>query len=231
MYNIAIVDDEWDSIEHLERCLNVYCEEFKISFSISRFTRGFELLDSFKCKYDIIFLDVDMPVINGIEIAKKIREFDKKVVIIFVSLFPKFALKGYEVSALDYIVKPVEYNHLKLKLQRAISVVNLNNMDVLCFKTLNGFVRIPKNTICFIEISSHKITIHTFNEEYFCYGTMKQMCNMIGTEEFILCNSCYLVNLRAIEKVEGNNLYINGSVLLISRPKKKALISRLKEML
>ena len=120
MYRVAIVEDEWESFESIRKCFEEYTKEYGEAFNIIRFKNGMYFLGAYSSNFDIVIMDIDMPQMNGIQTAADLRKVDDKVVLIFVTFLAKYAIKGYAVDALDYVVKPVNYHTFKLKIARAI---------------------------------------------------------------------------------------------------------------
>ena len=120
MIHLAIVEDEQLYIDQLTEYIHRYEAEKKQKFKISVFSDGAEIVEDYKGVYDIIFLDIQMKFMNGMDAAEKIRELDPNVVIIFITNMTQYAVRGYEVDALDYIVKPVEYFSFSQKFSRAL---------------------------------------------------------------------------------------------------------------
>jgi DNA-binding LytR/AlgR family response regulator len=121
---IAIVEDEAVYQRQLREYLNKYQDEFHCALQISVFDSGISFIHSFSSQFDIILLDVAMPYIDGIETARRIREMDTEVVILFVTNQAQHAIRGYEVDALDYILKPISYFAFSQRLKRALSRVS-----------------------------------------------------------------------------------------------------------
>ena len=106
MYKIAIVEDEWESAENLTACFEKYTREYGVEFNITYFKNGFNFLDEYTPDYDIVFMDVDMPQMNGLKTAKKLRMIDTSVVLVFVTFLAKYAINGaarIELYKLNYI--------------------------------------------------------------------------------------------------------------------------------
>ncbi|MBO5968764.1 MAG: response regulator transcription factor, partial [Clostridia bacterium] len=106
---IAIVEDEAVYQQQLREYLAKYQEEFGCTLQVSVYDSGINFVHNFSSQFDIILLDVAMPYIDGIETARRIREIDSEVVILFVTNQAQHAIRGYEVDALDYILKPISY--------------------------------------------------------------------------------------------------------------------------
>ena len=122
MYQIAVVEDSSQESTSLISLLVKYEKENNLNFKIDLFQNGFLFLDEFEPNYDLIFMDIAMPGINGIDVSKKIREADEQVPLVFVTSLTQYALQGYKVGAIDYLVKPVTYDHLKITLSRVLAI-------------------------------------------------------------------------------------------------------------
>lgn len=227
-YKIAIVDDEQESIDSLRQCLDLYANEYGVSFDTDLFTDGANFLSGYKPGYDVVFMDVDMPKLNGLLAAKSLRSFDDNVVLVFITNLAKYAIKGYEVNARDYILKPLNYSAFKLKIKRILSAVKIKQ-DKNILLTSNGTtVKVDENSIYYIEINNHNIVYHTEKGDFTSYGTMKLVEKTLSKNQFFRCNSGYLVNLKHISKVAGNEVIIvNGDRLVISRARKKEFLERI----
>lgn len=117
---IAIVDDEEIERNRLQEYLEKYEEENRVVLNVDNFSSGDQLMKNYRLAYDIILFDVDMPGTNGMETAKRIREVDANVVMLFVTNIAQYAIDGYEVEAVDYILKPIAYYDFSMKFKRAV---------------------------------------------------------------------------------------------------------------
>lgn len=165
MFNIAIVEDEWECFERLKECLEKYNEEYGVMFNITHYSNGIDFISSYKADYDIVFMDVDMPEMNGFSTAKKLRKMDSTVTLIFVTHLAKYAIKGYEVDALDYVLKPVDYAVFKMKIDRAIKRSKLNDSSEVVIKHKEGVARISLAELLYVEISNHDLIYHTAHQK------------------------------------------------------------------
>lgn len=227
MFNIAIVEDEWECFERLKECLENYSEEYGVMFNITHYSNGIDFISSYKADYDIVFMDVDMPEMNGFSTAKKLRKMDSTVTLIFVTHLAKYAIKGYEVDALDYVLKPVNYAVFKMKIERAIKRSKLNDSSEVVIKHKEGTARISLAELLYVEISNHDLIYHTSHGDYYAYGTMKMVENLLPSESFSRCNNCYLVNLRNVTKMENGYVYVGDTKLATSRLRVKPFLQAL----
>ena len=109
MYHIAIVEDEKEFSTQLEKYLEQYQEENNVRFKVSVFQDGAEILEDYKKIYDVILLDIEMPRLNGMDAAEQIREMDTEVTLMFITNMASYAINGYAVGALDFVMKPINY--------------------------------------------------------------------------------------------------------------------------
>lgn len=232
MIKIAIVEDNEIEAQQLLSCLQHYEKECKQTFQIDLFNDAKAFLDSYNVNFDIIFFDIEMPGINGMKAAFKLREFDKNVIIIFVTNMAKFAIKAYEVNALDYILKPVKYEKLLFKIQKAIEIVKANSESELTIMNKGNITRLSAKNIIYIEVEGHLLTYHTTNGKIIGQGSLSSIEQELKARNFMRCNSCYLVNPRFIESIKGFDLFMmNGDCLKISQPKKKVFMQEMTQWL
>lgn len=227
MYAIAIVDDDREDIAAFKELVGRYFKENGGEYTLAEFSDGSEIIAEYSPRYDIVFLDIDMEKLNGIATAKKIRKSDENTVIIFVTRMAKYAIKGYEVSALDFIVKPVEYYGFALKFRRALRYVDSNRKNIISLKVGGSMVYVDECEIKYIETINHYLVYHTKRGEFKILGALKSATEQLSPENFAMCNRCYLVNMRYVESVEGNMLSLGDEKLIISRYKRKEFLKAL----
>lgn len=227
MIKIAIVEDEAEAARLLCDCLQRYQEETGIEMDSTVFSNAPDFLQKYRPEFDLVFMDVDMPDMNGIDASRKLREMDDRVVLIFVSNLSQYAIYGYEVVALDYILKPVNYYALKLRLRKALRAVQ-NRAPVLLVLPCNGGSRYLKSTdILYVEVQGHKLIYHIVTgEQLRTSGTLKQVETKLGPG-FFRCNYCYLVNFSHVNQVTGNTAVVGKDKLQISRNRKKVFLQQL----
>lgn len=115
---VAIVENEEKEIKNYFQLLKQYEKEMKQKVEVLIFKNGYDFIENYKNDIDCVFMDIDMPGINGLETSKKLRELDEDVIIIFVTNLPQFAIDGYKVQALDFLLKPLDYVNLKVELNK-----------------------------------------------------------------------------------------------------------------
>ncbi len=226
--NIVIVEDDTDASDKLKNYLNKYGKDENIVFDISCYTDGETFLKNYrKENAGIVFLDIELPNIDGMSVARQIREVDASAVIIFVTKMVQFAAKGYEVDALDFLVKPVVYPEFALKMRRAVNIARMNEEEGILVPVNNGFYRVATDDILFVEIMGHSLKYQLADRVVEARGTLKEVQKILEGHGFVRCNSCYLVNSRYIDAVEGYQVSIKGFTLKISQPRRKTFMKEL----
>ena len=228
MYSIAIVDDEAVHIKNLSDYIERFFKENGgAEYRISVFNDGDELLKDYHAAYDIVFLDIEMERVNGMKAARIIRKTDEDTAIIFVTHMARFAIKGYEVNALDFIVKPVDYFSFALKMKKAIKYVDNNLDNSIEIRISDAVYSIKERDIYYVESIEHNVIFHTAIGEFKLYGTLKAFAERLSKSTFVMCNRCYIVNMRHVDSVVGKIAVVHGCQLVISRYKKNEFMQAL----
>ena len=229
MKNVVIVEDNKREADVISNYLHRYGLENGTSFQVTRYCDALTFLAAYKPEYDIVFLDIEMPGINGVDAARKLREADSEVAIIFVTNMVQFAVNGYEVGALDFIVKPVEYYNFSMKMHRAMRLcaIKSESGDELTVQTGTGLKRIKIAAIKYIEVLGHHLLFHTFGGETDVCGSLKDMEEKLRGYHFSRCNNCYLVNLKYVSGINGASAISDGEEIQISRRRKKSFVDDL----
>lgn len=224
---IAIIDDKESDASFLKSFIDKYQESHKDNycFQIINFDRGINFIDPFDGSFDIVFLDIDMPIMSGLETAKKIREFKSRMNIIFVTNYASLAVDGYGVDALGFIVKPVKENDVYFVLDKALDKIERESSDEkVIIKIKSGYQTIKTSSIKYIEVNVHDIFYHTLDGTFKTRGVLKQIEETFDKKKFVKASSCYLVNLDFIDSIEGDDIKIDGTRLKIARTRKKEFI-------
>lgn len=229
MVNVAIVEDSNSAANALTTILSRYQQENDVEFGVFRFENAISFLTGYKANYDIVLMDIDLPDIDGMTAAHRLREMDKRVLLIFVTNMAQLAVKGYEVEAYDFVVKPVSYANFALKLHRALNKVNAERSKQVLLSVDDGTVAFNIKDIKYVEVIRHRIIYHTTSGEYNAHGTLKEVERQLDDSNFVRCNSCYLVNLRAVTSVKGYTVYVGDEPLQISHPKRSEFLRALND--
>ncbi|MFV0254431.1 MAG: LytR/AlgR family response regulator transcription factor [Beutenbergiaceae bacterium] len=228
MIRIGIAEDDRASAKVLLSYLSRYQDEHDVTLAVHAFGDGSDLLDNYRSDYDILFLDVEMPQMDGFEVAHRVRAFDTEVVIIFITHLGQLAVKGYEVDALSYLVKPVTYFSFEQELDRSLARLRQRDRRSVAFSVDRSFVRLDPAEIIYVESDRHRITVHAIDRRYTFSGTLKAMEEDLDGLGFVRSNNCYLVNLRHVKRIDqSTSIMSNGDQLRISRPRKRDVLEAL----
>ncbi|MFV0520027.1 MAG: LytR/AlgR family response regulator transcription factor [Lachnospirales bacterium] len=228
MLNIAIVEDEKTTRDEIFTFIKKYEKENNLNIKMTLFDDGTDILYNYEAIYDIIFMDIKMKHMDGMIAAEEIRKLDEKVQIVFITSMANYAIKGYEVGALDFLLKPVYYDTFSLKLTKAINVVNKNAVKkyiLLPFE--DSKMRVSTDDILFIEVNGHILKFVTQDKDYFLRSTLGKIQDELKDFNFSRCNNSYIVNLKKVSTIEKDNVIIDKYTIPISRPKKKDFLREL----
>ncbi len=225
MINIAIVEDDGEEADRLYSFLEQYRVEHQRELQIHRFSTVSSFETSFSSQYELIFLDIELPDGNGMNLARRIREKDTGVVLLFITHLAQYAIDGYTVSALDYILKPIEYPSLALKLNRAMIRIRNNRQEYLTLRSGNSTVRVSTSELKYIEIYKHHIRYHLTETTLESYGILSKVEESLPKKGFFRCSNSFIINLRFIDRFDSANVYIQDVCIPVSRAKKKELIT------
>ena len=229
MYHIAIVEDEKEYSNQLKEYLTQYQDEQGLEFKISVFGDGSEILDGYTPEYDVILLDIEMPNINGMDAAEQIRTMDENVVLMFITNMASYAIRGYGVGALDFVMKPINYYTFSMKMTRALKRVKQKVQKQILLTLPDGVKKLELNQILFVEVQNRMLYYHTIEGDYIVRGTMQSAESMLAEYPFVKCNHWYLVNLMQVKEVRGNMVTVGTFELEISRRNKTSFLKALTE--
>ena len=226
----AVLEDEQIYRDCMKSNFDRYAHEHpQASYIVSYYEDGFKLLDDYRCDFDALFLDIQMPSINGMDVAHRIREQDEHVKIVFITNLVEYAVEGYSVQAFDYIIKPMNFDTFTSKIDRLLRVLSLEQMAVRINIKVDDMMRtLSSDEILYLEVRNHDVLVHTADGKTLKqWGALSKYEEKLQPVHFVRCNSCYLVNLKYVNGVQGNTVFVGEEGLLISAPKRKAFMTAL----
>ena len=224
--NIAVVEDDQDAKTLLISYLNKLAIKYDLNFNISTFENGLQIIADYDNNFDVIYFDVQMPGMDGMTTAKKIRAKDRDVVIIFVTNYVQWAIDGYAVNAFDFLLKPLSEFSFEEHFKKILDLFSEKRASFM-LKLADGYHKIFLDNLTYVESQGHYLYFHTKDEILKTLGTMKEMENQLSSANFFRCNNGYLVNLACVDGVKDNLVLVNGDKLAISRPRKKKFLEAL----
>lgn len=233
MYQLALVEDERDAADALAAFIERYSRERSEEFEITRFGNAIDF-EMCRQRFDLVFMDIQMPGINGMEAARLLRTYDDETPIIFVTNLAQYAVRGYEVGALDFIVKPVTYFNFRMRMDKAMRHIRRNVGRSITISTRDGLRVIPFSDIEYVEVSRHDLAYHLYGEKdpFIVYGSLVAFEEQVSGGPFVrISNSC-LVNMNHIRSVKGPALLLrSGETLYFSRSRKREAVETITEFL
>lgn len=224
----AIVEDEESAYQIIKQHLERFQASQRVKFDIHYFPDGYSFLED-KGAYNLIFLDIEMPGMNGMELAKKIRAKDEKVIIIFITNMVQYAIKGYEVDALDYVLKPINYSRFEALMKKTMRILGTEESKGIFVKTNNGTMKIYLDRIYYLEILDHLLVYHTADGDYETWRSLASAEQELPSDIFARCNHSCIVNLAYVTGCNKDTVFVTDKAIAIniSHSRKKEFLSKL----
>ncbi|MBQ7371421.1 MAG: response regulator transcription factor [Blautia sp.] len=220
---IALVDDEQEMRVQLSEYVNKYGAENRREFQIVPFPSGDALLENYQPEFEVIIFDIDMPGTNGMDTARQVRAMDEHVVILFVTNIAQYAINGYEVEAVDYIIKPIGYYDFSMKFERALRRVVLKQVHQLVLESSEGPVRLNAEDILYVEVLGHYLVYHTTEKEHKVRGSMREAEETLRNYHFVRSHKSYLINLAQVKNIRASDVVAGGIPVPLGRAYKDSL--------
>ena len=228
-YKIAVCDDMEEDVKYISSAVNQWAEKENIMVDIETFPSAESFLSRYaeQKAFDILLLDIEMPSMNGVELAKRIRKENDAVQIIFITGYTDYIAEGYEVSALHYLVKPLSETKLFKVLNRELLKIRKNEKSL--YLSLSGeMIRIPIYEIKYLEVQQNYVTVHS-KKDYTVKKTLGEFERKLD-ERFYRMGRSFIVNLSCIDKITKTDVFLSdGSVIPLPRgqygPLNKAFIA------
>ena len=227
MIRIAVAENSPEEMTRMKEYLERYRQEHEMAFQVSCFTDGADLMEHYQPVYDVIFLDIEMPNMNGMDTARRIRKVDTDVILVFVTHMAQYTLKGYEVRAMDFLVKPLEYEAFAFRMDLLLQRIPGQNERKLLLSNKNETRKISVDRLIYVEANKHKMFFHTESGVFESNCTMKWVEEQLEGAAFFRCDHGLLVNLRYVTWVGQSELLAGGQRLKVSRPKRKQFMQAL----
>ena len=231
MIRVAVVEDFQTESNRISAYLEKFCSSEKLEYKAEYFSDGIYFVDNLKNNYDIIILDIEMPLMDGMSAAKKLREAGGEGNIIFVTNLAQYAISGYEVDAVAYLVKPVVYYTFAKAMKKVVTKQKLladKGANIIVPRKQDGVSIVSLSTLKYIDVIGHDLYFYTENGVV-CYRRkpLKEIVNMLPSESFAYCSNHCVVNLQYVSLLKGNTVtLLDKTELDLTRSKKKEFVEQ-----
>jgi len=228
---IGICDDSPEQ----NQLLKLYLDRFQGSevFAVFEATNPQEFLIQLEAKQpQLVFLDIDMGEMNGIQLGEKIKELYEDTIIIYISAHEKYALEAFQIRAFHYLLKPLTKEKFKQVLEEAMRLIKKESenkpLKTFTVQIKGEFIRLNYSDIYYFEKIGHKIRIHTENRDIYYYDNFYNLLEKIESSSFIQCHQGYIANVDKIIGFRDKTLFLDGTLKL---PVSRSFVENIKEIL
>lgn len=231
MYKIAIVEDNVADAATIEANIENY---FNLNggspVDVDKFTDGLFFIENYRPDYDIVMLDIQMPLLDGMRTAAKLREIDETMSLVFITNMAQFAIQGYEVNACGYLLKPIKYGDIEFLLKRLIPQIMRRRPREIVLRYNGVIKKIDVTDLYYVEVNAHYVTYHTNSGDYVCKCTMRETEEQLRDfEQLVRCSNSFIVNLRYVEECKNNIIRLGDAQISLSRSRRIAFKKKLAE--
>lgn len=228
--NVAIVEDDSAYSNQLKAFVEDFERENSLDLTLEQFPSGLAFLEACKTThFSIVFMDIILPELDGLEISRRFRNLDQTSSLIFVTNMAQYAINGYDVGALDFLVKPVTYTNLCLKINKALKIQNQNPNRNISLKSEGGLLLMNINDIYYVESFAHYLDYHTKKGVITVRESMGEAEASLRSSAFKRCQRSYLVNTNYLTRLDNNSIFVKDAdgkekEIPLSRGKKKEFL-------
>lgn len=228
MYRILLVEDDDREAMRLSSLLERYGKERGKEFQTKRLGSAFDLPEE-AATADLVFLDIELPGTNGMKAAEELRASGLDVPIIFVTNLAQYAVQGYAVSALDFIVKPVDFAALTLRMERAVKAMDARRGQTLSIHAKEGLRIFPARDLMIVETRGHDIAyVLRDGTELTVRKALREAAAELPSPPFIQASSGSIINMAYVCGIEGSKIELeDGTDVFMSRSKRKSCLEAL----
>lgn len=220
MLKIAVCDDVKIDKDHLVSIIEQIMSKKHLKYCVNQFSSGEEFLKD-KMTYDIIFMDIEMSDMSGMEVAKKLYEAGSQAFLIFTTSYDDYLREGYKVRAFRYIMKPVPFNEVE---EAVNQIIKIWYADRILFKRNDTWYAIAQKDILYVESANggRGVMIHTKKNKLFDSRTMEEYGQLLSENRFFRSHRCCYVNMDYIESYDRSNIFLkSGEQVWLSCKKHK----------
>lgn len=233
MHRILLIEDSEEDASRLRRCIERYFGEKDERFQLTVMKSAMEFISA-GGTWSLVFMDIDLPGINGLEAAELLRSYDPVTPLVFVTNLAQYAVRGYEVDALDFIVKPVSYYDFKLRMDKAMRAVRRQQGRAAMVKTGGGVRLVPIADLVYVEVFNHNLAWHISGEKepLVARGTLSAIEGELASASLVRVSNSCLVNVDYVRFISGNDLrLVTGETLQFSRTRRRGALKAMADYL
>ncbi|MBQ6522025.1 MAG: response regulator transcription factor [Atopobiaceae bacterium] len=229
MYRILIVEDEDAAATLLQQAISRYGEDHGEHFQTMRLSSAIELDEHVSAACDLIFLDIETPGQNGMDAAFDLRRSDTSIPIVFVTNLAQYAVHGYAVNALDFIVKPFTYEDFSLRMDRAMQVVRQKARRTLTVRSRDGLRMFDASSLVYVDLREHDLVYHLDDGTALSVrGSMRHLDDELGGSPFLRISSGCIVNMGHVRGISDAVITLsNGDTVWASRANKRHVLEEI----
>ena len=218
MLQAAICDNEEFFTQKIKSLLADLLKQYEIDAQIEPFVSAQTFLQACETRrYDLVFLDVELGEIDGMNVACEMRTTNPDAILVFVSGFVRYAVQGYKVRAYRYLLKQELEEEFPLCIKEVLQEIK-RQKQTLSIKTVEGAtVTVRLSDILYLESKNHNVSIHTAGGEYLVHDTLNHLCAQIPSEDFMRIQRSFCVNMRSVVQVKGNTVQLTNKTVLTAR--------------
>lgn len=227
MLRIAVVEDEKEAAQTVVRYCQNYSSMRQEEIETDWFNSPVAFLNQYRGGYDLILMDILMPEMNGMECARQLRRQDENVMLCFVTNMARYAIQGYEVGAVDFIIKPVSFEEFTMKLDRMRRLLRRQVSESIMINVQNRIVKFDLQDLYFVEVYNHNLVYHTRQGDFEIYGKLSALEEDNRFNRFVRVSQSHLVNCAHVSTVLEDCLIVHDVRVPISRRRRKACLEKM----
>ncbi len=227
MIRIAMVEDEEEYAKTIGRYCRRYSVEKHTDIDLVWHDNPVAFLEGYRGDYDVVFMDVVMPLMDGMACARSLRKTDGNVILCFITSMAQYAIHGYEVGALDYVVKPVAYEEFAMKMDRLCRLLERQGAKTYMINSRSALKKIDLRDLYYVEVYNHSLLFHTAEGDFEAYGKLSALEEDERFQRFLRVTPSHLVNSAYISAVAEDTLAVHGAAIPLSRRRKKECLEKL----
>lgn len=224
---IAVCEDEKNQQEKIQEMIVEWKNQTRCTLTTNFFTSGEQFLSSWESgvSYDIVFLDIHLDGMDGMKLARRIREQDESVLLVFITTRIEYVLKGYEVNAWRYLIKPVHKSEFLLCLNKGKELSDREQQTLILYNN-NHYYKVSYDDIIYIESFGHTVEIHTKVRNYEMRIGISQLKEKLPSQ-FFRSHRSYIINLMYVNEVESQRVRVDDAWIPLSLKNKEELLNQM----